>query len=111
MTFYTSAKDSQRLHIMVVDECHYAPTLGQAHDALVNQCIWQGADGVGIWGPRKDPDWVRHPDSGAILTQENVVTLLVSATPYCVLSQQSRIPYVPLQVSSECPYVASLTVV
>ena len=107
--FHGSARaDPERLHIMVVDECHYAATLGQAHDAFVNEFKWQDAGGAVKWGPRKGPERHRHPDAGLILSQENVVTLLVSATPYCVLSQQSRIPEVRLQVSTQCQYVARL---
>lgn len=100
--FYESARNCQkRLHVMVVDECHYAATLGQAHDAFVNEFKWQGADEDGVWGPCKGPERKRHQAAGAILDQENLVTLLVSATPYCVLSQQSRIEHVPLQVSAK----------
>ena len=111
LEFHESARQHRhRLHVMVVDECHYAATLGQAHDAFVNEFKWQDAGGAAKWGPRKGPERHRHPDAGLILSQENVVTLLVSATPYCVLSQQSRIPEVQLQVSAECQYVARLTV-
>ena len=108
--FHESAReDLKRLHVMVVDECHYAATLGQAHDAFVNEFKWQDAGGACKWAPCKGSERKRHPAAGAILEQENMVTLLVSATPYCVLSKQSRIPYMPLKVSAECQDVACLT--
>ena len=105
--FHESVRKRQkRLHVMVVDECHYAATLGQAHDAFVNEFKWQNADGVEVWGPCKGSECTRHPTAGAILN----MTLLVSATPYCVLSQQSRIPKDQLQVSAERPAVTHLNV-
>ncbi|CAM9276681.1 unnamed protein product [Phaeothamnion confervicola] len=53
------------LCVVIADECHYAPTKGGAHDKFVN-----------------DAD---------LCNAENVVTLLVSATPYNCLTKDTRI--------------------
>ena len=37
--FYDSAvSNSNKLFVMIVDECHYGATRGQAHDTYVNDC-------------------------------------------------------------------------
>lgn len=48
--------DQGTLHLIIADECHWGPVKSQAHDDLLN-----------------DPDLLSNP---------NVIKLLVSATPY-----------------------------
>lgn len=71
---------------MVVDECHYGATLRQAHDTYVN-----------------DYASLQRTGQAELLQQDNFLTLLVSATPYSMLTNSSRIPnslFVPCQLSS-----------
>ena len=53
------------LFVLIADECHWGPTVGGEHDRFVN-----------------DPE---------LIEAANVLTLLVSATPYNVLTRNSRI--------------------
>ena len=74
-------KRRKRLFITIADECHWGPKAFQAHDKMVNDCVPEN-DAVG-----------RSADArGSLLQQENYFVLLVSATPYNVLSRASRIP-------------------
>ncbi|KAK9820350.1 hypothetical protein WJX72_009343 [[Myrmecia] bisecta] len=71
-----------------VDECHWGITRQGAHDAFVNDFrpdLTQ-SDAAGK-GERVPAD-----DSGQQLDRQNLVTLLVSATPYALLTRKSRIP-------------------
>ncbi|GBG35118.1 GREB1-like protein, partial [Hondaea fermentalgiana] len=61
------AKNPKTLFVIIADECHFAPTKDGAHDWLLN-----------------------NPKNPA-LSGENVLRLLVSATPQNVLSQTSRV--------------------
>lgn len=54
------------LFLIIVDECHYACLKGQPHDQYVN-----------------DP---------LLLCSENVVVVCISATPYPLLTRDSRVP-------------------
>lgn len=64
-----------RLFITIADECHWGPTACQAHDKMVN-------------------DYTDKPDviQQDLLECKNHIVLLVSATPFNVLSQNSRLP-------------------
>lgn len=112
--FYDSAvHNSNKLFVMIVDECHYGATLGQAHDTYVNDYNWLDDDDSIQHGPQKDRSDklsrrgeakpTRSQHCGKLLQQENFLTLLVSATPYSMLTDSSRIPdslFVPCQLSS-----------
>ncbi|KAL9644082.1 hypothetical protein ABK040_005548 [Willaertia magna] len=64
-------KESSTLFVVVADECHYAITKEKAHDKIVND----------------------SENNGSILKEaDNLFVLLVSATPYNVLSIDSNIP-------------------
>lgn len=80
---------------MVVDEAHHAAVKHGAHDAFANDFRWSTAEGVPKYGVyRKECT----PVLGEWLEHDNLVTLLVSATPACVLTADSRLPrqyYVP----------------
>ena len=98
----TNADNKDKLFVMIVDECHYGATDRQAHDTYVNDCNCDLDDGTCHHGPWAD----KKADKGRpkLLDQRNFLTLLVSATPYCVLSRNSRIPerlYVPHHVTNE----------
>lgn len=90
-----SDKNKQKLFVMVVDEAHQAATRRGAHDAFVNDLMWRSGD-----GPPKHGAWPSGPSAGHVevagpLCQaSNLVTLLVSATPACLLTGNSRIPRV-----------------
>ena len=51
---------------MIADECHWGALQNKAHDNLIND--------------------------RELLSAENVVVLLVSATPYCLLTLDSQVP-------------------
>ncbi|KAK9815938.1 hypothetical protein WJX72_012295 [[Myrmecia] bisecta] len=68
------AREPNKLFVMIVDECHWGVTPAHAHDAFVND--WQ-------------EDELKR---GELLESVNLVTLLVSATPYALLTNRSRIP-------------------
>lgn len=76
---------------MIVDECHYGATDRQAHDTYVNDCHLVLEDGSIHHGPWKDKTSAKGQPK--LLEQPNFLTLLVSATPYCMLSCNSRIPH------------------
>ena len=81
----SAVSNNNKLFVMIVDECHYGATLGQAHDTFVNDCASQTSQ-------------------AKLLQQDNFLTLLVSATPYSMLTARSRIPdslFVPCQLSSK----------
>ena len=65
-----------RLFITIADECHWGPTACQAHDKMVNDYT------------DNNPDVIQQD----LLECKNHVVLLVSATPFNVLSQNSRLP-------------------
>ena len=69
------------LFITVADECHWGPKAYQAHDKMVNDYASEEAAAGSSTGVR-----------GSLLQQENYFVLLVSATPYNVISKGSRIP-------------------
>ena len=54
------------LFVVIADECHWGAIKDKAHDTYIN-----------------DPE---------LLNLSNVVTLPVSATPYCLLTLDSRLP-------------------
>jgi len=91
----TSANNANKLFVMVVDEAHHAAVRRGAHDAFANDFRCQTADGEvkhGAW--RTGCTDV----SGQWSSYDNLVTVLVSATPACVLTADSRLPrqyYVP----------------
>lgn len=84
--------NNRKLFIMIVDECHYGATFQQAQDTYVNDYNWQGVDGASRHGPKGK--LVVDPKQGPakMLQRGNVLTLLVSATPYCMLTSNSRLP-------------------
>jgi len=67
------ANNKHTLFLLVADECHWAALKDKPHDRYVND--------------------------NELLAAENVVVLLVSATPYCLLTADSRIPDTPRPVS------------
>lgn len=71
----------ERLFITVADECHWGPKAYQAHDKMVNDYIPE-TDSVASNADARDD----------LLQQKNYFVLLVSATPYNVLSRNSSIP-------------------
>ena len=84
-----------RLFVMVVDEAHHAAVKRGAHDAFANDFRCETTEGALKHGVHKagykdvPGEWFQH---------ENLITLLVSATPACVLTADSRLPrryYVP----------------
>jgi len=94
-TFHADAvnpDNAKKLFVMVVDECHYGATLQQAHDTYVNDYNWLDDNNSPQHGPKKDKIAVRTNGPARLLQQDNVVTLLVSATPYSVLTCDSRLP-------------------
>ena len=76
MEYKTAIMENDKcLYITIADECHWGPTACQAHDKMVN-------------------DYHDNPAStdSELLQRKNHIVLLVSATPYNVLSRNSRIP-------------------
>ncbi|DBA71017.1 TPA: hypothetical protein ACH3X2_011447 [Trebouxia sp. C0005] len=93
MRFRDQVKDSSnenKLFVMIVDECHVGITANQAHDMIVNDFSW--ANGDEAQRCKCDKSGVPHPSSGQLLHQHNLVTILVSATPYNLLTSKSRLP-------------------
>ena len=87
---------------MIVDECHYGATDRQAHDTYVNDCNRRGPDNKPQHGPWQGS--TEDKGDADLLSQPNFVTLLVSATPYCMLSRNSRIPdvlFIPASVTDQ----------
>ena len=93
--FRTAATDpanAQKLFVMIVDECHYGATRQQAHDTYVNDYNWLDDEDSAQHGPKRDKRADRPAGHAALLQQNNVLTLLVSATPYSMLTCNSRLP-------------------
>ena len=88
-----SDKNKQKLFVMVVDEAHHAATRHGAHDAFVNDLMWkasgEGKPRHGAWPSGLSAD---HEVAGELCQAPNLVTLLVSATPACLLTGNSRLP-------------------
>ena len=68
---------SDILFVVIADECHWGITLGGAHDCFINDCY--------------DNDKRKLKFSGELLKQPNVLSLLVSATPFNVLASPTYI--------------------
>ena len=93
MRFRDQVKDpnnENKLFVMIVDECHVGITANQAHDMIVNDFSWDNGDEAQRC--KCDKSGVPHPSSGELLRQDNLVTMLVSATPYNLLTSKSRLP-------------------
>ena len=84
--------NARKLFVMIVDECHYGATLQQAHDTYVNDYNWLDGSQSPQHGPKKDKLVARPTGKAQLLQQDNVLTLLVSATPYSMLTCSSRLP-------------------
>lgn len=74
-------KRPNRLFITVADECHWGPKAYQAHDKMVNDNE-----------PEEEAAGTSAGARDSLLQQENYFALLVSATPYNVISKGSHIP-------------------
>lgn len=93
MQFRDQVRDpvnQDKLFVMIVDECHFGITANQAHDMIVNDFSW--ADGKDAKRSKCDKAGRPHATSGKLLEQRNLVTILVSATPYNLLTNMSRLP-------------------
>ena len=93
MRFRDQVKDpdnGNKLFVMIVDECHVGITANQAHDMIVNDFSWGNGDEAQRC--KCDKLGKPHPSSGELLSQDNLVTILVSATPYNLLTNKSRLP-------------------
>ena len=88
----TEPANDQKLFLMIVDECHYGATRQQAHDTYVNDYNWLDDEDSAQHGPKRDKRADRRAGHAALLQQKNVLTLLVSATPYSMLTCNSRLP-------------------
>lgn len=101
MAFHESVQaDNNCLHVLIVDECHLSATSRQAHDAAVNAFRWIDDNGRPRMGPTQQLASLQPAaTAGDILACDDLVTLLVSATPYAVLSAGSRIPNETLQLN------------
>ena len=84
--------NSKKLFVMIVDECHYGATLQQAHDTYVNDYNWLDDDQMPQHGPKKDKLASLPTGQAKLMQQKNFLTLLVSATPYSMLTCNSRLP-------------------
>lgn len=94
MRFRDQVRDpanKDKLFVMIVDECHFGITANQAHDMIVNDFSW--ADGKDAKRCKCDKAGKPHATSGELLKQDNLVTILVSATPYNLLTRMSRLPH------------------
>ena len=82
----------ETLHVIVADECHSAITLNGAYDYYVNDRFsngWSPQHGAPTkLTPSMDPNSFESRQ-GQLLEQRNVLTLLVSATPFNVVSSKS----------------------
>lgn len=85
--------EPKSLFITVADECHWGPAAFAAHDQMVN-------DNTSKRGAEEGS--ASAPQLSELLQQENYVVLLVSATPYNVISRKSRLPeeYMVLKIPS-----------
>ena len=80
----TSARSNpNRLHVIIADEAHWGATAGGWNSYYVNDA--HGTTGDHQRVPRKQTE-------GELLDLPNVVVLLVSATPFNLLSSKSRVP-------------------
>ena len=85
------ANDS-KLFVMIVDEAHHSAVKNSAHDAFVNDLMWtRTGSSAAIHGPFPT-DGSATEVEGKMCGYENLVTILVSATPACLLTADSRIP-------------------
>lgn len=85
--------NQHKLFVMIVDEAHHRAKRHSAHDAFVNDLRWKIGGGQPVCGP-----WRKGAEEVPSAWPSNLVTLLVSATPYNVMTADSRIPrryYVP----------------
>ena len=79
--------NQKMLFVTVADECHWGPKACAAHDMMVN-------------------DYSGENDSQpSLLDQENYLVLLVSATPYNVISTASRLPEAFLMTDGQADQV------
>lgn len=83
--------NQDKLFVMIVDECHFGITANQAHDMIVNDFSWD--DGENAQRSKCEKAGKPHATSGELLKQPNLVTILVSATPYNLLTNMSRLPH------------------
>ena len=93
--------NANKLFVMVVDEAHHAAVRRGAHDAFANDHRCKTDDGTVKHGAHKTG---YHDEPGEWSKYTNLLTLLVSATPACVLTADSRIPrqyYVPHDLTAE----------
>ena len=83
----------KRLFVTIADECHWGPSAFQAHDQMVNDYS----------APQQAAAETSASGRQSLLQQKNYIVLLVSATPYNILSRKSRIPeeYVVLAAPSD----------
>lgn len=91
--------NKHKLFVMIVDEAHHRATRRSAHDAFVNDLCWKIGDGQPMCGP-----WRRGAVEVSSAWPDNLITLLVSATPFNVMTADSRIPrqyYLPHESVSE----------
>lgn len=83
-----------KLFVMIVDEAHHRAKRHSAHDAFVNDLRWKiKGQGQAMCGP-----WQKDAEEDPSAWPNNPITLLVSATPYNVITADSRVPrqyYVP----------------
>ncbi len=97
--------NKQKLFVMIVDEAHHAAVRRGAHDAYVNDLQWRSGIAEpkhGAWQSKATSPKVEVP--GDWSRQDNLITLLVSATPANVLTADSRIPrqyYVPRELPDQ----------
>ena len=90
-----SPDNQGKLFVMVVDEAHHAAVRRGAHDAFVNDLMWKGSPNGqpkhGAWPSRTSTESATEVP-GKLCQAQNFVTLLVSATPACLLTGNSRLP-------------------
>ena len=94
-------RNANKLFVMVVDEAHHAAVRRGAHDAFANDFRCQTANGEKKRGAWK-PGYTDVP--GEWDSCDNLVIVLVSATPACVLTADSRLPrqyYVPRHLPAQ----------
>lgn len=103
--------NKNKLFVMIVDEAHQATVRRGAHDAFVNDLMWKTSAGsTAKHGPFPKAALQPSEQPGGLCDQPNLLTLLVSATPACLLTADSRIPrryYVP-KGSESTPLAQSL---
>ena len=85
---------------MVIDEAHHAAVRRGAHDAFANDFRCQTPDGLKHCAHKTGYE----DQLGEWHQYSNLISLLVSATPACALTANSRVPrqyYVPNQLTPE----------